>query len=91
VEETLAGSTLVAPESSFCTACPGDILQLTGLPYGNFTLRVRAKLENGLVSSQQLAIPIEIRPPFYLRWWFLGLIFTCTILGIATFVQYRNQ
>jgi len=73
------------------TACPGDILQLAGLPYGNFTLRVRAKLENGLFSSQQLAIPIEVRPPFYLRWWFLVLIFTCTILGIATFVQYRNQ
>jgi AraC-like DNA-binding protein len=73
------------------TACPGDILQLAGLPYGNFTLRVRAKLENGLFSSQQLAIPIEVRPPFYLRWWFLVLIFTCTILGIATFVPYRNQ
>jgi|GEM_PF-2653186 len=73
------------------TPCQGDVLQLAGLPYGHFTLSVRAKLENGLLSSQQLTIPIEVPLPFYLRWWFLVLISTFMVAGIATYVRYHHQ
>lgn len=72
------------------TACSGDMLQLAELPYGDHILKVRAKLANGLYSSQQLAIPIEVPLPFYWRWWFLLLCSLILIAGIVAFIQYRH-
>lgn len=70
---------------------PGGILQLAGLPYGNFTIRVRARNDNGMYSGQQLTIPIEVLRPFYLQWWFLVLIVASFIAGVVVFFRYRNQ
>lgn len=58
-------------------------LQISGLPYGDFTLRVKG-LTNGKFSSHELLIPIQVRRPFYSEWWFIlgsillfiGLVFT---------------
>ncbi|WP_373553739.1 response regulator [Haliscomenobacter sp.] len=71
--------------------CSGGSLQLAGLPYGNFRLRVRAKTANGLYSSRELVIPIQVLRPFYIKWWFLLFLLSGIIAGIVAFFRYRNQ
>ncbi len=70
---------------------PGGILQLAGLPYGKFTIRVRARNDNGMFSGQQLVIPIEVLRPFYLQWWFLVLMMASLFFGAVAIFRYRNQ
>ncbi len=44
-----------------------NTLTLGSLPQGVFNIEVRAQLENGEVVEQNLLIPIDVVPPFYLR------------------------
>lgn len=55
---------------------PDNTIRINGLPYGSFTLQVKAQGTNGLWSARVLNLPLTVLRPFYLRWWFL-------ILGIA--------
>ncbi|MEO1257607.1 MAG: ATP-binding protein [Bacteroidota bacterium] len=58
-------------------------LRLSGLPYGNFTLNVRAQGVSGQFSESRLSIPIAVLRPFYLTGWFFlfaGLILSATLL-----------
>ncbi|MCB9324061.1 MAG: response regulator [Lewinellaceae bacterium] len=48
-------------------------LMLTGLPYGNFILKIKGQAANGEFSSQPLVIPIQVLKPFYFKGWFLIL------------------
>ncbi len=72
-------------------SCPGGILQLAGLPYGQFKLTIRAKTEKGVYSQQQLVIPIQVLRPFYFRVWFLFATGFLIMAAIVTFFRYRNQ
>lgn len=77
--------------SNHWAACPGGILQLAGLPYGNFQIRVRAKTDNGQYSQQELLLPIHVQRPFYAQLWFMALVLLLISAGIAAFFRYRNQ
>jgi len=72
-------------------ACPGGVLQLAGLPYGQFQLTIRAKTEKGVYSQQQLLIPIQVLRPFYFQFWFLFLTGSGIIAAIVAFFRYRNH
>lgn len=73
------------------TACSGGMLQLAGLPYGQFKLTIRAKTEKGVYSQQQLVIPIQVLRPFYFQVWFLFVSGFLIIAAIVTFFRYRNR
>jgi hypothetical protein len=44
------------------------------LPYGKFTLQVKAQNREGAWSKSELNIPLIVLKPFYLEWWFITLI-----------------
>lgn len=73
------------------TSCPGGVLQLAGLPYGQFKLTIRAKTEKGVYTQQQLVIPIQVLRPFYFQFWFLFLMSLFAITAVVIFFRYRNQ
>lgn len=73
------------------TSCPGGVLQLAGLPYGQFKLTIRAKTEKGVYSQQRLVIPIQVLRPFYFQIWFLFATIFLIIAAIVAFFRYRNQ
>ncbi|MCB9286178.1 MAG: GHKL domain-containing protein [Lewinellaceae bacterium] len=56
------------------------------LPWGNFTLRVRAIGQDGYWAGNELAIPVFSAKPLYFRWWFIpSLALAILILGISLF------
>ncbi len=48
-----------------------NVFQLSGLPYGEFTLHVRAGGQGNQLSINELRLGIEVLKPFYLTTWFL--------------------
>ena len=58
-----------------------------GLKPGKYCFKLRARGENGLWSAQPLTYSFEIRPPFWMRWWFYLI---CSIVGLAIFYTYVN-
>jgi len=60
-------------------------LLLSGLPYGNFTIRIKAQLENGQWNPSEIIIPINVLKPFYLKIWFFIL---CALMLSAAFIIY---
>ncbi len=60
-------------------------LLLSGLPYGNLTLIIKAQLEDGLWNPTEIRIPIQVLKPFYLKAWFIVL---CGFLLAGCIVLY---
>ncbi|HOT14098.1 MAG TPA: two-component regulator propeller domain-containing protein [Bacteroidales bacterium] len=56
-----------------------------GLKPGKYCFKLKARGENGLWSAQPLTYSFEIRPPFWMRWWFYLI---CSILGLTIFYTY---
>lgn len=65
------------------------IIRFTDLPFGEHVLRVKARGPGGTWSAQELAVPIEVVRPFYLRWW-AGSAAVLLILG-AVYMLFRYR
>jgi signal transduction histidine kinase/DNA-binding response OmpR family regulator/sugar lactone lactonase YvrE len=65
----------------------GNTITLGRLPYGQQTLLVQAQLENGLRSATPLEVPIFVKRPFYLRWWF----FLCMAALLTAGIYWRTR
>jgi len=63
------------------------ILNLSGIPVGEYVVEVRALNPRGTASANILKFNLKVIQPFYKEWWFYFLI----MLGIATviFIVYR--
>ncbi len=59
----------------------------TNLPPGRYTFRVQALSSSGVVSSEELAVPVEIVPPFWMTWWFRGLMIVLLAIGLILIVR----
>lgn len=64
-------------------------IQLASLPYGAYTLVMRARCGNGLYSLRECRIRINVPPPYYLTIWFRFFILFVTIAIVYLFFQYR--
>lgn len=62
-------------------------LKYTKLPYGNYTLRVKAQTGNGYWNRQEIVVPLQIIMPFYKTWWFITLI-AISFAGIVLLIAY---
>ena len=65
------------------------LIRISGLPYGDYTLRIAGQSFSGALSKQELVIPIHVLRPYYLRWWafvFYGLSF---LLFLYLFRAYQ--
>lgn len=72
------------------TDLKASVIHIGGIPYGRYTLEVRAHRGDGRLSSHILRIPIEIQRPFYLTWWFLLSCIAVAMLIIWQFYQWRT-
>lgn len=68
-----------------------NLIRISGLPYGNFTLKIRGCLQDGLLAKPVLEIPIQVLKPFYLQPWLLSISFCFFILAIGLFFQGRTR
>ncbi len=62
-------------------------LVISGLPYGEYQLRIRGRTNTYAHSSEELRIPLLVRQPYYEKWYFWLLIALSTI-GIG-FLLFR--
>jgi hypothetical protein len=51
-----------------------NTIRLSGLPYGEFKIHVKAQLANGQWNSNPIVFPIIVLKPFYLQLWFLIVV-----------------
>lgn len=64
-------------------------LNLGGLPYGEYTIEVRATNAQGLPSVNTLVFQVQVVQPFYKTWWFYLLLLLC--LGGVFYAIYLLQ
>lgn len=65
-------------------------IRLINLPYGRTFLEVRAKSLSGAFTSM-LRIPVEVKRPFYLQWWFRLLMLLLSVVLVYLWTYYRLQ
>jgi signal transduction histidine kinase/DNA-binding response OmpR family regulator/ligand-binding sensor domain-containing protein len=65
-----------------------QVLHIGGIPYGEYTLHIRAKTHNGTWSTSELHLPIRVQKPFYLQ---TGVIALAVITGILLLVFFRYR
>lgn len=66
-------------------------IRISGLPYGKFTLRVKAQDREGAWSKSELNIQLIVLKPFYLQWWFLGLLALLFALSVFWIIKWRTR
>ena len=66
-------------------------ITLSGLPYGSYTLEVKAKNRDGRYSDQVISLPLIIQRPFYATYWFLVGVILLTIAGFWFLLKYRTR
>ena len=45
------------------------LIQISGLKYGNYVLRIAGQRSSGTWSEQELIYPIHVLRPYYITWW----------------------
>ncbi|WP_205514569.1 histidine kinase dimerization/phosphoacceptor domain -containing protein [Longitalea arenae] len=66
-------------------------IRISGLPYGNFTLHIKAQNGEGAWSKSELRIPLLVLKPFYVEWWFLVLLTLLLILIVCWVIKWRTK
>jgi two-component sensor histidine kinase len=69
----------------------GGSVRISQLSYGNYTLRVRALLDNGQWNKNEITIPISVLEPFYLRWFFWLIIMMILMAFIWGYGIWRSR
>jgi len=67
-------------------------IRISGLPYGHYTLLVKAQTITGQWSSSQLSIPIDVLTPFYRKGW-VQVVFwllVATSVGLVVWLRTRK-
>jgi two-component sensor histidine kinase len=68
-----------------------DHIQLGNLPYNNYTLKVRAQLDNGDWYGNEINIRISVVAPFYKQWWFITLIVLLLLVSVIFTIRIRTR
>ncbi len=77
-------------QDEFIAANKNEI-SLSGLPYGVYTLEIKAKAPDGRFSEQMISMPLIIVRPFYFQWWFIALTIIGLILSVWQLFQARTK
>ena len=64
-------------------------LRINVLHYGKYTLQIKAKGAGGQWAKALLSIPIDVRKPFYMEWYFIALAIIGIGLTIFAFAYLR--
>lgn len=68
-----------------------NTIRISGLPYGKFTLHIKAQNREGAWSKSELNIPLLVLKPFYLEWWFLTLLALLFIAAVYWIIKSRTK
>lgn len=66
-------------------------VRISGLPYGSYTLKIKAQNIAGNWSSSILSIPVSVLKPFYYTWWFILLCIVLMLVAVLLFIRYRTR
>ncbi len=66
-------------------------IRISGLPYGKFTLHIKAQNREGAWSKSELNIPLIVLKPFYLKWWFIALLVLLFAIIIYWIIKSRTK
>ncbi len=66
-------------------------IRISGLPYGKFTLRIKAQNREGAWSKSELIIPVIVLKPFYLKWWFITLLVLLFTVAVYLIIKLRTK
>lgn len=66
-------------------------IRLSGLPYGEFKMHLKAQLANGQWNSKPIVFPIIVLKPFYLQLWFPMALVLLIIGGIVLYYRFRTH
>ncbi|MGX5853925.1 histidine kinase dimerization/phosphoacceptor domain -containing protein [Dyadobacter jiangsuensis] len=64
-------------------------IRISGLPYGDFLLRIKAQNREGAWNKEELNIPLKVLKPVYLQWYFMLTVALLIMLLIYLFVRLR--
>jgi two-component sensor histidine kinase len=64
-------------------------VRISGLPYGDFTLRIKAQNREGAWNKTELSIPLLVLKPVYLQWWFIITTVILFMAGLYLLIQFR--
>lgn len=62
--------------------------QYKNLPFGTYTMHVKARNGSGEWNSHEVTLKIRIRPPFWLSWW--AITFYILLFAAIVYFLYRN-
>jgi two-component sensor histidine kinase len=66
-------------------------IRISGLPYGKFTLHIKAQSREGAWSKSELSIPLIVLKPFYLEWWFITLLALVFATAVYWIINRRTK
>ena len=64
-------------------------LRLGNLPYGKYQLLIKGQAANGQWSANTLTMGVDVRRPFYMQIWFLGLAVLLLMVCIWGWLKWR--
>ena len=68
-----------------------NTIRLSGLPYGEFKIHLKAQLADGQWNNHPIVFPIIVLQPFYLQLWFIITVLLAIAIGIFGFFRYRTK
>jgi signal transduction histidine kinase/ligand-binding sensor domain-containing protein len=71
------------------TEKPGEVrsVRYSNLPHGQYTFRVKACNEDWVWNDHGVSLAIEVLPPFWRTWWFIGGMSVLTLAMIVVIVH----
>ena len=60
----------------------------TNLDPGKYTLLIKSSNSDGVWNEKPLTVVIEIIPPFWMTWWFRGIVIIVVLLSIGGSIRY---
>lgn len=64
-------------------------ISLINLPYGNYTLKLKGRGATGNWSNKELSIPLIVKKPFYIQWYFLALCLLFLVIIVYATTKWR--
>ena len=68
-----------------------NLIRISGLPYGDYSLKIKGRLANGQFAQPGLSIPTAVLKSFYLQNWFIAIASLLFFLSIFSFNRLRTK
>ena len=82
---------LVGVDQDWVNAGTRRYASYTNLQGGNYTFRAKATNNDGIWNSEGTQIRIQITPPFWQTWWFIGMAGLLVVMGVFGGYRLRTR